>query len=40
MHNVPFQYEIRPEIPTVSRAADYREFRATLIKIDEILTKS
>jgi hypothetical protein len=40
MHNVPFQYELRPEIPNVFGALDYREFRETLIKIDEILNTS
>jgi len=44
MHNVPFQYELRPEIPheipNVYGSSDYRQFRDTLVKIDEILTKS
>ena len=40
MHNISFQYELRPEIPNVYGALDYREFRETLIKIDEILNKS
>jgi hypothetical protein len=40
MHNVSFQYELRPEIPNVFGALDYQEFRATLIKIDEILSQS
>jgi hypothetical protein len=40
MHNVPFQYELRPELPNVYGVLDYRKFRETLIKIDEILNKS
>jgi len=40
MKNVPFQYDLRPELPNVYGTLDYREFRETLIKIDEILTKS
>lgn len=40
MFNVPFQYELRPEIPNVYGAFDYREFRDTIIKVDEILSKS
>jgi hypothetical protein len=40
MHNVPFQYELRPELPNVYGVLDYRKFRETLIKIDEILSKS
>jgi hypothetical protein len=40
MQNIPFQYELRPEIPNIFGALDYREFRETLIKIDEILNKS
>jgi len=43
MNIVPFQLELRPEypeFPNVYGTLDYREFRATLIKIDEILTKS
>jgi hypothetical protein len=40
MHNLPFQYELRPAIPNVYGTLDYREFRDTLIKIDEILNKS
>jgi len=40
MYNVPFQYELRPEIPNVYGTKDYQEFRDTLIKIDEILNKS
>jgi len=40
MHTVSFQYELRPEIPNVYGASDYREFRETIIKIDEILDKS
>ena len=43
MNIIPFQLELRPEypeIPNVYGTLDYREFRETLIKIDEILTKS
>jgi hypothetical protein len=40
MNNVPFQLEFRPELPNVYGTLDYREFRDTLIKIDEVLTKS
>ena len=40
MHNVPFQYELCPEIPNVYGCSDYMEFRETLIKIDELLNKS
>ena len=40
MNTVSFQLEFRPELPNVYGTLDYREFRDTLIKIDEILTKS
>jgi hypothetical protein len=40
MNTVPFQTELRPELPNVYGTLDYQEFRSTLIKIDEILTKS
>jgi len=40
MNNIPFQYEIRPELPNVYGVLEYRKFRETLIKIDEILNKS
>ena len=40
MENVPFQYDLRPELPNVFGTLDYREFRKTLFKIDEIFTKS
>lgn len=40
MNTVSFQLELRPELPNVYGTLDYREFRDTLIKIDEILTKS
>jgi len=40
MNTVSFQLELRPEIPNVYGALDYQEFRDTLVKIDEILTKS
>jgi hypothetical protein len=40
MDTVTLQYEFRPELPNVYGPLDYREFRETLIKIDEILDKS
>lgn len=40
MHTITFQQEIRLEIPNVYGALDYREFRQTLEKIDELLIKS
>ena len=40
MNNISLQLELRPEIPNVYGTLDYREFRDTLIKIDEILTRS
>lgn len=35
---IPFQPELRPELPPVFGAKDYREFRATLEEMDRILT--
>lgn len=40
MNTVSFQLEFRPELPNVYGTLDYREFRDTLTKIDEILAKS
>ena len=40
MQTVPFQHELRPELPNVYGTLDYREFREMLIKIDELLIKS
>jgi len=40
MENVTFQHELRPALPNVYSAFDYRIFRDILVKIDEILTKS
>jgi hypothetical protein len=40
MNNISLQLEFRPEIPNVYGTLDYREFRETLIKIDEILIRS
>ncbi len=40
MDNITFQYEFRPELPNIYGASDYREFRDTLAKMDEILAKS
>jgi IS5 family transposase len=38
MKTIRFQPEIRPALPTVFGAKDYREFRATLEEMDRILT--
>lgn len=40
METVAFQQEFRPALPNVYGALDYRIFRDTLIKIDEILNKT
>ena len=40
MNKIPLQLDLRPAIPNVYGTLDYREFRETLLKIDEILTKS
>ena len=40
MKNVTLQYDLRPELPNVYGTVEYRNFRDTLVKIDEILTKS
>jgi hypothetical protein len=40
MSTLSFQLELRPELPNVYGTLDYREFRDTLTKIDEILIKS
>ena len=40
MNTLSLQLELRPALPNVYGALDYREFRDTLIKIDEILVKS
>jgi hypothetical protein len=40
MNTVSFQLEFRPELPNVYGTLDYREFRDTLTKIDEIISKS
>jgi len=37
---VPFQPSLRPALPEVHGAKDYREFRDTLIEMDQILTKT
>jgi hypothetical protein len=43
MYTISFQSELNPEfpaeVPNVYGASDYREFRSTLIKIDELLRK-
>jgi len=38
MDTIAFQPELRPELPVVYGAKDYREFRDTLIEMDRILT--
>lgn len=38
MKTIAFQTEFRPELPVVFGAKDYREFRATLVEMDRILT--
>lgn len=40
MITVPFQHEFRPALPNVYGTLDYREFRAILIKIDQLLTQT
>ena len=40
MNKIPLQLDLSPELPNVYGTIDYREFRETLIKIDEILVKS
>ena len=40
MKIIAFQTEFRPALPVVFGAKDYREFRATLIEMDRILTVS
>lgn len=40
MHKIPLQLDLCPELPNVYGTLDYREFRNTLIKINEILVKS
>lgn len=40
MNNISLQLEFRPEIPNVYGTLDYRVFRDTLVKIDEILIRS
>ena len=42
MKNIPFQYELSPEIPEILNiygASDYREFREVLMKIDHLLVR-
>lgn len=38
MKTIAFQPDLRPELPTVFGAKDYREFRDTLTEMDRILT--
>lgn len=40
MNKISLQLDLRPELPNVYGTLDYREFRETLLKIDEILVKS
>ena len=40
MKTIPFQPDLRPALPTVFGAKDYREFRATLEEMDRILTET
>jgi hypothetical protein len=40
MEILALQHDLRPELPNIYGAHDYRKFRDILIKIDEILTKS
>ena len=40
MNNIALQLELRPELPNVYGTLDYREFRDTLTKTDEVLVKS
>jgi len=40
MNKVTLQLDLSPAVPNVYGNLDYREFRDTLIKIDEILIKS
>lgn len=40
MSKITLQLEFSPELPNVYGTLDYKEFRTTLIKIDEILVKS
>ena len=40
MNIITFQPELRPELPDVFASKDYREFRATLVEMDRILSVS
>ena len=40
MNSFTFQPELRPELPCVFASKDYREFRATLVEMDRILSVS
>ena len=40
METVTLQYDLRPELPNIYGTFDYQVFRDTLIKMDEILTKT
>ena len=40
MHTVPFQPDLRPALPCVFGAKDYREYRDTLVEMDRILAES
>lgn len=40
MKNIPFQPDLRPALPCVYGAKDYREYRETLLSMDRILVES
>ena len=40
MRIVPFQTELRPELPNIYGAKDYEDYRNLLLRIDQILLKS
>jgi len=40
MNKIPLQLNLSPEIPNIYGTLDYREFRDTLVKIDQILVDS
>ena len=37
MRIVPFQTELRPELPNIYGAKDYEDYRNLLLRIDQIL---
>ncbi len=40
METLTLQHDLRPELPNIYGALDYRCFRDTLVKMDEIFSKS